>query len=278
MKETGTYGSLDYGISGNGCAERTLLKDAIIIKQALSSIQNPFHKLTRDDAIELRNKLKLNKISAHKIKIKNGITETYYKPMAYRTKKNLLKSLSQFWKFYQEYMYLKHKKEISNIFDSIIYIYMKKEKSKVILRLILICIGLLLVFNIWMQSEENSCYQKIDELSINRSATFYNFYMDFSTLTALNLFSMLSNESNLISINDTLIIKSNSKIENFTDLRGSGSINNQKKLQEIEKQLNLKKVDCKKYSIYNNFILYAVSFLYLLAIIFGLKIYMLYKT
>ncbi len=120
-KEIGTYESLDYGIDSNGCCNKTLLKDAILIKQALRAINKPFRTLTREDALSFKNKLKTSELKARKWK-KDAATKKhiiYDVEMSFRTKKNLLGALKQFWHWYQEYQYHEEHKEIGNIFERI---------------------------------------------------------------------------------------------------------------------------------------------------------------
>jgi integrase len=120
-KEIGTYGSIDYGLAGAGCSPKTLLKNAVLIRQVLKSIDRPFTTLTREDMLELRNRFKLNDIKAHKWKREAGTGKTipYEAEMSFRTKKTQLSCLKQFWQWYQEYMFREHKQEMPNIFERI---------------------------------------------------------------------------------------------------------------------------------------------------------------
>lgn len=120
-KEKGEYGSLQYGTDGNGCSEATLLKNAILIRQALSYIKKQIKDITREDAISLRDMLKKNEIKAIKWRTKKGTNtvEQYETQMTYSTKRTVLLVITQFWKWYQEYKYNEEKKEIPNIFERI---------------------------------------------------------------------------------------------------------------------------------------------------------------
>ena len=126
-KQAGTYGCIDYGEDGNGCADKTLQKDAILIRQALNALDKPFHNLTRDDIIELRNALKNNDIKAKKYKrCPGGGSVKYETELSYRSKRSILGSLRQFWMFYQEYVFNNSKEHIPNIFERIL---IKKPKE-----------------------------------------------------------------------------------------------------------------------------------------------------
>jgi len=138
-KRIGSYGGLDYGDSGNGCSDRTLLRDITGINKCLNHLKKPFHKLNRDDIIKLRNDLRLNKVQArkraykkHNSKDSKNQQKIYYKTMTYRTKKSYFTSLAQFWKFYQEYQYVINKgKEIPNIFERVILKKPKETEHKI---------------------------------------------------------------------------------------------------------------------------------------------------
>jgi len=120
-KQSGEYGSLQYGEDGNGCSNATLLKNAILTRQALNYLGKPFNKFNRDDAILLRDKLKKNIVKAVKWRTIPGTNklEQYKTDMSYSTKRTILLVLNQFWAWYQEYIYIEKKQEIPNIFDRI---------------------------------------------------------------------------------------------------------------------------------------------------------------
>lgn len=118
-KTTGVYHGLMFGIDGNGCAEKTLLKNATLIRQCLLHINKPFHKITRDDAINFRNNLATNEIKATKFKLIHKKSSKYQTEMKYRTKQTLLSVLKQFWSFYMEYARIESKQELTDIFHKL---------------------------------------------------------------------------------------------------------------------------------------------------------------
>lgn len=118
-KRKGVYGGLVYGSGGTGCSDKTLLKNATLLKQALNHINKPIAELTRDDAIDFRNALTTNTIQAKKYKMVNMQSVQYNQPMTHRTKKTILTTITQFWDFYCEYSRIILKKEVTNIFDKL---------------------------------------------------------------------------------------------------------------------------------------------------------------
>lgn len=112
-KYRGNYRNIIYDCN---CPEKTVYKNAIILKKIITLLDKSLVDLTEEDIIILQEKLNQNKVLA----------DFTNKPISSEYKKDMVKVLKQFWTFYRMYAKHEEKKDVENITE---FFRIRKDKN-----------------------------------------------------------------------------------------------------------------------------------------------------
>ena len=127
-----------------------------------------------------------------------------------------------------------------------------------------IFIGILLLFNLFMQNLERNCESDVDNIVNYKENAFFEFNKGYTTYTMLALFSGFNDSSNFIVKEDMLHITSAEGLEYFMRNQENLSREAFKKVRSFSEEIIEGREKCRNYNLIGNFILMMVLIIYLL--------------
>lgn len=156
---------------------------------------------------------------------------------------------------------------------------MKKEKSKVILNVLILVIGIMLVLITFFQNKYTNCSQEINDLSINRNFEIYNNLQETQFIWLLQVYSMIKNISYVEPISpDSMSIYTEPEYRNISQKYMRQASETQQKIFNFNNLIKSSSIKCNKYLNWIQYSTFITLFLYLITLLLGFAILQLYKT